>query len=417
MKRRLLLILLVILFTGSGLASEAVLEDISSVRLNSVLVENKSGFIHLTFSFQAKKAAKFEGILDTKKATQKSLEYFFLSLILRENIFWVNLNPDTPSKVVNPIISETDLGRILLNADLRLKDDAAALFNPQNSEAGREFWAKVYKKAEELGSADKIPLMNRFWIVPGEVEIAERDNQISILKATLKVCLESEFTHYQELKDERLKALQDYASGLMQELILPLIEKRVNEAYTYADLRDVFHAFILAKCYREKFNVRKDYLLQAVDFEILKDTETTFLYSQAEIYQDYLRSVKNGYSFSEKLTEPFFTTVVTRHYFSGGINFRNIVLTRIVDSPTQTNPEEDIIGFTCDLSIPQGLSRPLQYARENLTLTPGISPTRSETGTFLVKDLPAITALRFAEQKIENLDFVGKTDRLVLGKL
>ncbi|HBG64816.1 MAG TPA: hypothetical protein DDX16_11405, partial [Candidatus Omnitrophica bacterium] len=55
--------------------------------------------------------------------------------------FWVNLRPDAPEQIIDPELEKTDMGRIMLAADLQLKKDTAGLTSPQNSE-GREYWDK-----------------------------------------------------------------------------------------------------------------------------------------------------------------------------------------------------------------------------------------------------------------------------------
>jgi len=408
------------LFASLVFAEDIGLKGISSIKLESVSVDNVFGFNHLRLVIQAKKADNFGLITDIKKAIQKSLEYFFISLTVPDEKFWVNLNPQEPFRIIDSTLADTDLGRIMLNADLKLKEDISEITNPQISPIGKEFWRRLYVKAEELGVINEIPVMTRLWIVPDEAIVSETGNKLSILKAKLKVCLESAYLSQDiEIKDKRQKELQDFSSVLMEELVLPLLNNKVNKDYSYADLREVYQALILAKWYKDKFSYQQNSLLRIANADILEDIEINLPYSPDKIYKDYLKSLKNGeYSFTETSTTgcSFFQMILTKHYFSGGVDFRNVRTTRVNDA-IKEQAEEGSHYVTCDLYIPQGAERPLQYAKNNLELNEGNLLLYTEAPFALAKNLPAIAPINFAERRIQNLDSVGRMERLVFSKL
>ncbi|MFH0762488.1 MAG: hypothetical protein V1925_01190, partial [Candidatus Omnitrophota bacterium] len=140
---------------------------------------------------------------ELQSETKQLMQYFLIGLTLPNDSFWVNLRPDSPDKVIDPYLEQTDLGRIMLEADLQLKKDTAQLTSPSTSE-GRIYWDKLYKKAEQLygNEVTSIPTLTRPWIVPGEIIIREtRDERRGmnavpsayIYKATLKVMLEEDY--------------------------------------------------------------------------------------------------------------------------------------------------------------------------------------------------------------------------------
>lgn len=398
--------------------SAASPEQVSSVKLAGLSVDDSHGFSRLRFLVRGRKPGNFEPILDIKKATQKSLEYFFIGLVMRDEAFWVNLNPDEPYRIIEPSLGNTDLGRIMLNADLKLKEDVSSIINPQTSQTGREFWRRLYQKAQELNAADRIPVVTRLWIVPAETEIYEKGNCFSILKSTLRVHLEPAYlSQAGGMRDKRQQELQGFAADLMAELVLPQLNRQINEAYAYADLREVYNALILAQWYKQRFNPYTDSLLKAVDYRLLEDAEVNYSYQPEEIYRDYLKSLKEGrYSFTESdgVAGGFYTTITTRHYFSGGVDFKNIKVTR-----TQANiqNQDDEVLLACDLIIPQGTARPLQYAKNQLEVIPANAITERNATFALARNLPAITPLRFAEQNLQSLNAIDKTERLLLSKL
>lgn len=416
MKKLAVVIIMCLLLAASVSEGKADSEAISAVQLVSVSVDNSVGVNHLRLTVKARRAGSFEGVLDIRKAAQKSLEHFFLGLILHTNAFWVNLNPDEPQRIINPALANTDLGRIMLNADYRLKEDVGSLINPQTSQIGKEFWRRLYQKAEELGATDKIPLLTRLWIVPDTAEVFEKQNQLYIAKSSLKVRLEPVYVSQRGIsKDKKAKELQDFASGLMEELVLPQLNKNANETYAYADLRDVYDALILAQWYKEKFGSNYNSLLQTLNYQILDDVETNYASTPDEIYQSYLKSIKEGiYSFSE--VETFGATITSRHYFSGGVDLRDIRLTKSLSSLTGENTGDNIF-FTCDLLMPKGVDRPLQYAKNQLEVTKEIAVRDSPSVIMLARSLPAIAPVRFSEQNMQSLAVIDRTERILLSKL
>ena len=126
--------------------------------------------------------------------TRELMNYFLIGLSLPNDKFWVNLRPDAPEQIIDPELEKTDMGRIMLEADLQLKKDTAGLTSPQNPE-GKEYWDKLYKRAGELFGTENItiPTLTRPWIVPGEVIIRESEGSSYIYKANLKVMLEEDY--------------------------------------------------------------------------------------------------------------------------------------------------------------------------------------------------------------------------------
>src|SRR3989339_736233 len=209
---------------------------------------------------------KFEMLLDKgdnkdikedelKDKSKALMEYFQIGLSLPNDKFWVNLRPDAEDQIIDPELEKTDVGKIMLEADLQLKKDTASFTSPQTPE-GKEYWDKLYKKAGELFGTENItiPTITRPWIVPGEIIIREAPDNAYIYKATLKVMLEEDYLSNQkteELKnqrtaynfsDPRLKELNQYSTQLIKELIIPKLTYQVNTSKRYAPLRQVYYS-------------------------------------------------------------------------------------------------------------------------------------------------------------------------------
>jgi len=395
-------------------------DALSAVQLTSLNVDSSTGVNHLRLTVKARRAGNFEGIVDIKKAAQKSLEHFFIGLSVPNDVFWVNLNPDEPNRIINLALADTDLGRIMLSADYRLKEDVASVIDPRISKTGKEFWKRLYQKAEELGIYDKIPVVTRLWILPDMAEVCEKQNQLYITKSSLKVQLESAYLSQGVVfKNNKDKELQDFGSKLMEELVLPQLNKRINEAYAYADLRDVYNALILAVWYKDKFGFRCNSLLRTGDYTVLQDSETDYISTPEEIYRSYLKSIKEGknsFSESESIGSPFYRSIITRHYFVGGVDFKDIRLINTSANPKQDNSGSDLF-FSCDLFMPERINRPLQYAKNQIEVTRGINEQDKVSTIMLAKILPAIAPLDLTERNLKSIDTTGKAEQIVLSKL
>ena len=130
---------------------------------------------------------------ELEEKTKVLMEYFQIGLALPNEKFWVNLRPDAQDQIIDPELEKTDMGRIMLEADLQLKKDTAGLTSPQNPE-GKQYWDKLYKKAGELFGSENItiPTITRPWIVPGEIILRQGEDSAYIFKANMKVMLEQD---------------------------------------------------------------------------------------------------------------------------------------------------------------------------------------------------------------------------------
>src|SRR3989338_6631002 len=68
---------------------------------------------------------------ELKEKTKVLMEYFQIGLALPNDKFWVNLRPDAQDQIIDPELEKTDLGKVLLGADLQLKKDTSSLTSPQ----------------------------------------------------------------------------------------------------------------------------------------------------------------------------------------------------------------------------------------------------------------------------------------------
>jgi len=239
-------------FEQSGFAQIAGELDISGqiAAFRNSIVQDKFRPLHLRYLQYDPQLNNFKLLLDKgnlkslskpfiEQSTKTLLQYFLVGVSLLNDTFWVNLRPDSPDNVIDPLLAQTDVGKILLEADVQLKKDTARFTLPETPE-GKEYWDKLYTKAGEIFGSQNvtIPTLTRPWIVPNEIILRETVGEANgpeeakraegpnayIYKATLKVMLEDDYlkgSAVYNFKDDRLKELNAYASSVLREKIIP----------------------------------------------------------------------------------------------------------------------------------------------------------------------------------------------------
>ena len=264
---------------------------------------------------------------DVKSSAAALMEYFKIGLRLPNSAFWVNLRPDSPDRVIDPVLERTDMGRVFLEADVQLKKDLCLLTDPGTS-LGREYWNKLYARATELykGEDVQIPTVTRPWIVPGEIVLGESVQGVYIYKALLKVMLQQDYVKNTKqslaeeapAQDQRQQELNAYSTELLKKSILPRLNREVNTSGKYAAFRQVYFSLILAQWYKSAMPVRlADSLIDSKD---IRGLESKTAWSKRTYFEAYRRSFSQGeYSKQESVIDQYGITV--RQYVSGGATF------------------------------------------------------------------------------------------------
>jgi len=445
--RFLALFLSLLLFLQqSGFSQLAAELDISThlATLRNSLIVDKFRPLHLRYLEYNLFENNFRLLIDKgslKSPSQKELEdtskqllkYFFTGLSLPNDKFWVNLRPDSPDDIIDPLLAQTDIGKIFLEADLQLKKDTAQATNPQTPE-GKLYWDRLYKKAEELFGSENItiPTLTRPWIVPDEIIIRETMDSVYsepgqgpsrsayIYKATLKVMLEQDYLKNDAVynfQDPRLKKLNEYSSQLIRELIIPKLTQQINTSKKYASLRQVYYSLILAQWFKARNQGRKDPYSKMIDCQDLTGLTSKEYYSKESYFKQYQNSFKEG---EYNLQEPVYTAFgqSIRSYFSGGVNLGNIPGAAILipGGPGRKIPELPNTRKVGVEFIPaNGEERPLPIKivrrdKTNEEPTPQKTTRRGFLGTFLAAvlgiALPTVTTRLWSSvQDVAEGDF------------
>ncbi len=341
---------------------------------------------------------------DLKEESQKLIKYFLASITTPENDLWVNLSPYEKERIIPAAFGQTEMGRDLLAQDYLLKQITASLMYPED-EVGKKFWKRIYDEAAKKYGTTNIPVntFNKVWIVPEYAQVYEHDNTAFVVKADLKVMLDSDYlagernrvvstgpvpaapSQSSELEKLALPVERAPASGppvpmsnktndelsknIIRNIILPELTKEVNEGKNFASLRQVYNSLILANWYKQKI---KDSILAKAyagknKVNGLSSTNASTRDPET-IYKQYLQAFKKGaVNLIKEEIDSVSKQPIARKYFSGGFAMnRAMTVTQI------TRQIKDVMSslvLTGLMALSVNLS-PIQAADTSSRMTP-----------------------------------------------
>jgi len=282
-----------------------------------------------------------------KEQSDRMIKYFFAALTIPDKDIWVNLSPYEKDRMIPESLGVTAMGRDLLAQDYMLKQLTASLIYPQKA-LGKTFWNTVYSKAKEMYGTTQIPVntFNKVWIVPQKAGVYEHNQTAFIVEGHLKVMLEEDYLSLQKHvaitnKSVILSAAKDLKTSLdssatpqndthsigsqvIRQIILPEIEKEVNEGKNFATLRQIFYAQVLAVWFKR--NLKQALLNQVyANKGTVKGIDQNDSATNEAIYQQYLKAYKKGvFNYIKEDIDPVTQEALPRKYFSGGYAVGNI---------------------------------------------------------------------------------------------
>ena len=124
--------------------------------------------------------------------------------------------------------------------------------------------------------------------------------------------------------DENEGKAHELSAEITKEIILPELEKEINEGKNFAPVRQIFHSMILAAWFKRalKRNLLSNLYINKKKISGIDDVDKNV---KEEIYKQYLRMYKVGaYNYIREDVDPISQQVVARKYFSGGLFFGNV---------------------------------------------------------------------------------------------
>ncbi len=273
-----------------------------------------------------------------KEESSRLIKYFLASITVPEKDLWVNLSPYEKDRIVPDAFGQTGMGRDLLAQDYLLKQITSSVIYPEG-EVGKKFWAKVYAEAQRRYGTTDIPVdtFNKVWIVPEKAIVYENKNAAYVVGSRLKVMLETDYVAATRADTRSAPTAQeagklcvgevlvssrnDVAKNILREVVIPILEKEVNEGQNFARLRQVYNSLILAVWFKDK--IKESIFGKAyVDREKIAGVEISDKAEKEKIWARYVESFKEGaYNFIREEKDTVSGEMISRKYFSGGNDF------------------------------------------------------------------------------------------------
>ncbi|MBQ0853292.1 hypothetical protein J8N05_34570 [Streptomyces sp. BH-SS-21] len=275
-------------------------------------------------------------------AAARTSDAFFVWLSLDPSAFWVNLNPTEPERVVDDELGRTDVGRIMLEADLRMKKTVGELIHPHTA-LGRRYWDGLRGECAST----------RNWITSAPASVHEDGDELYILDAPLDVQMESQYLSEAGGTGDAPpscprpdRASEEHNEDLYRTLVLPELTKAVNTAPEYADLRRVHLARVAAQWYRERARTQDTTYGDLIDSGDIAHWRTTARWKPRDTFDRYVDSYRRGeFDVTEKLADGG-----AKNYVFGGVDFSRVSLRQVPDT-----------RFEADFAkLPKGVDRSLR---------------------------------------------------------
>ncbi|MBF0490322.1 MAG: hypothetical protein HQL15_06830, partial [Candidatus Omnitrophica bacterium] len=319
-----------------------------------------------------------------KEESNKIIKYFLAALTVPENDLWVNLSPYEKDRIIPRGLSDTEMGRDMLAQDYILKQLTASLIYPEK-ELGKTFWNTIYKQAQQKYGRTDIPVstFNKVWILPDQAQVYEKGNSAFIVKSHMKVMLAEDYESLSKHNNSLLfpnasvgnlehanpgsptkstclpagrfgddkAGVHTIGSQMVRELILPVLEKEVNEGKNFASIRQIYQALILAQWY--KITLKNSLLGQVyIDKNKTKGVDLDDKNMKEKIYKQYLKAFKKGvYNYIKEDKDLQTGETIPRKYFSGGLVLETGKLVRdglqkasLLSPESRASVESELVG-------------------------------------------------------------------------
>ena len=325
----------------------------------------------------------------------KLVKYFLAAMAIPDKDMWVNLSPYEKDRIIPDNFGLTLMGRALLSQDYILKEMTSGLMYPDRA-PGHDLWSRIYKEAHDKYGTTDIPLdtFNKIWIMPDKAEVYEANGTAIIGARHLKVMLESDLvamSHQRDMAESPAPAggvgmshQRDMAESpapdvkaVIRAMLLPVLEKEVNEGKNFAPLRQAYQSLILAAWYKRRL---KESLLAKVyvDKSRVAGIDAMDKDGKDEVYARYLEVFRKGfYNYVKEEVDPYTREIVPRRYFSGGVDFAASMDKVLVFRPMKYLKNIARAGM---LVMAVALSSPDAWARD-----PGLKKAGSFDGMYPVE--------------------------------
>jgi hypothetical protein len=269
--------------------------DFSTMELRYMAEDGSSGTkngVRYAFTGKTGGSKDSQSVLAGAQSVNTASDAFFVWLALPESSFWVNLNPNEPDRIVDQQLGRTEAGRIMLEADLRLKKTVGKVMDPR-TKLGKRFWDSMRSYNGERCFS------GRYWITPKPAKIYDKNGELYIIDAPLDVKTEQEYIQdtgngKYEGCPYQPQSVDDHNSELVSRLIMPKVREVVNTAPEYGALRQIYLSRIAAEWYRERSKTRPMELTSLIDSGDVTRWPVAKTWAPKDTYRRYLESYTHG---------------------------------------------------------------------------------------------------------------------------
>jgi hypothetical protein len=340
---------------------------------------------------------------------------FFVWLELDPSADWVNLNPTEPDRIVDAQMGRTDVGRIMLQADLALKKDVGTLIYP-NSALGKSFWSGL-----EGGC-----FASRVWVVPSPAQVYTSGDKLYILKAPLNVKMEADYLQLPKGQTAAVSCpkqdavTQAHNEALYRSLVLPKLVSMVNTDPSFADLRTIYRSRVAAEWYRDLSASKHTSYASLIDQDNISQWTTTTAWKPKQTFQQYVTSYTKGeWHVTNTVNKGDYT--YEYDYTYGGVDLTSVPIQQVssaafaaADPTLAQNVSQSLTApTTVDSStVMFGSPTPLQAEKAALAAhAPAVRANGSPPGTTLLRWLPLLALILLPSTPLIALAAVGNWGR------
>jgi hypothetical protein len=359
--------------------------NFTSIKLNYIaLSHSQDGGVNLDLVLNAQKANGTSPGIDIINSTSLGAIAFLTGLAVPDYKFEVNLHPKEPDRIIDEQLAQSDVGRIMLEADFQMKKDFAKYSNPCENQTGKALLDLLDKKQDlliqrcmnkypgEINDIHNIQFrpVTRHNIVPDKVYAYTNETQICIINSSLKINskadtddsifrlsnqdINSLSTGCVRELNESAKEFAEYYTELTDLMIQTYVIADVNHAEKYEDLRNVYVALALAQWYNHesRITINKNAFREgwdSINSIVLKSMSS---WSPREIWNRYVYSYENGeYTCwkNETTNTPTGKRYMSRASSRGGVTLGNMRANR-----TDINKIPSEIQYRLNKAVAEG---------------------------------------------------------------
>lgn len=286
------------------------------------------------FIIKAEKAGVGEPTINLEERKGELLKAFLTGLIIPNYKLWVSL----PLKwvdgklvgdvVIDPVLAQTEVGRIMLDADVNLKFTKPDLMRQMHIDLEREWDNLVmaspyYNEIRAKGVSFYPDWQYRIWIAPSTVTARGEAGEIFITDALLKARTEIEEAYLDLSKygfrtevindlNNRLLTWKSIFAERLRTIREPATTSSLNNDPEYEDIREIYASLAIAQWYKTQSRTN---LLYA---NLIDSNNITGLESSIPFNRDYWVGQAAQVMYSYTYTDPY-GTVWTWTIYGGAV--------------------------------------------------------------------------------------------------